>query len=116
MNVKYPNIFSERSFVSLLNISKVIGGEKFIKAELQFTEKFRAKDKSEAETPLNNSNEIYKTLEEETEDFSEDLINFYVKNHMSQKQKTKFKHLEFSYDKMILSQAQKKNKKRRHKI
>lgn len=115
MNNKYQNIFSERSFITLLNISKAIGGDKFIKGELKFSESLKLKEKSETEIPLNNSSEL-NTIEEETEDFSEDLINFYMKNGMSQKQKTKLKHLEFSYDKMILSQVQRKNKKRRNKI
>ena len=94
----------------------MIGGEKFIKGELEFSESLKLKEKSENEIPLNNnSNNEINTIEE-AEDFSEDLINFYIKNHMKEKQKTKLKHLEFSYDKMILSQAQRKNKKRRNKI
>ncbi len=124
LNSKYAFIFSERSFVSLINISKVIGGEKFIKGELEFTESLnnnKTKEKSaDTEIALNNTNSSsgneIKTIEEETEDFSEDLINFFIKNFMKDKQKTKLKHLEFSYDKMILSQAQRKNKKRRNKI
>lgn len=117
MNSKYTNLFSERGFVSLINISKVIGGEKFIKGELDFSETLKVKEKTETEIPLtNHSNSEIKTIEEENDDFSEDLINYYIKNHMTQKQKTKLKHLEFSYDKMILSQAQRKNKKRRNKI
>lgn len=94
----------------------MIGGEKFIKGELEFSESLKLKEKSENEIPLNNnSNNEINTIEE-AEDFSEDLINFYIKNYMKEKQKTKLKHLEFSYDKMILSQAQRKNKKRRNKI
>ncbi len=124
INSKYAFIFSERSFVSLINISKVIGGEKFIKGELEFTESLnnnKKKEKSaDTEIALNNTNSSsgneIKTIEEESEDFSEDLINFFIKNFMKDKQKTKLKHLEFSYDKMILSQAQRKNKKRRNKI
>lgn len=117
MNNKYANVFSERSFVSLINISKVIGGDKLIKGELEFSENLKAKEKLETEIPLtHNSNNEINTIEEETEDFSEDLINYYIKNFMKEKQKTKLKHLEFSYDKMILSQAQRKNKKRRNKI
>jgi len=71
----------------------------------------------------NNNNEInfnidntIKTIEEESEDISYDLINYFLDKHLNHKEKNKLKHLELNYDKMILSQTQRKTKKRRNKI
>jgi len=83
--------------------------------ELEITLSNKATDSLTDNAQMKNIQENIQE-NEESEDIFSDLINFYMDNSLNQKEKNKLRHLELSYDKMVLSQTQKKNKKRRNKI
>ena len=93
---KYKYI-TYRSYNSLVNVAKTIGFYGFIKGEAQFKKK---------QEPTLEKKVIFKKSSFE---YSDNLISFFITEIFDDKEKAKFKILEFTKEKALISKNKKAN-------